>query len=308
MSQVLITESHLTNIANAIRAKNGSNATYTPAQMSTAIAAIQTGGGHEVEDSIITRTISGSYTNSRLTTVGYYAFYSCSRLAAVSFPECTTIRSSAFQSCAGLTIASFPECTTIEVNAFAFCSSLSTIYFPKCTAIGSSAFNRCLSLSTVYFPKCTTIWSYTFYNCDHLSTTSFPECTTVGENAFYFNTSLLTVNFPKCTAIRQSAFIYCQNLATTSFPKCTTIGSSAFRNCSKLISAYFLGTSVPTLSASNAFSSTPIAGYTTSTGGVYGSIFVKASLLTAFQSKTNWTYFSSRMVGLTDAEIAALEG
>lgn len=33
-----------TNIAAAIRAKNGGTATYTPAQMPAAIAAIQTGG------------------------------------------------------------------------------------------------------------------------------------------------------------------------------------------------------------------------------------------------------------------------
>lgn len=44
MSRALITESYLTGIANAIRAKNGSSNTYTPPQMAAAIQAIPTGG------------------------------------------------------------------------------------------------------------------------------------------------------------------------------------------------------------------------------------------------------------------------
>lgn len=43
MAKVLVSESNLTNIANAIRAKNGSSNTYTPKQMATAIQQIQTG-------------------------------------------------------------------------------------------------------------------------------------------------------------------------------------------------------------------------------------------------------------------------
>ena len=40
MSQVLITESYLTGIANAIRGRNGTQNTYTPQQMAGAIADI----------------------------------------------------------------------------------------------------------------------------------------------------------------------------------------------------------------------------------------------------------------------------
>ena len=44
MSNVLVEESSLQNIATAIRAKNGSSDTYTPSEMSTAISNIPTGG------------------------------------------------------------------------------------------------------------------------------------------------------------------------------------------------------------------------------------------------------------------------
>ena len=45
MTKALITESTLTAIADAIRAKGGTSAALTPAQMATAIAAIPSGGG-----------------------------------------------------------------------------------------------------------------------------------------------------------------------------------------------------------------------------------------------------------------------
>lgn len=45
MSKALITESTLTAIADAIRAKGGTSAALTPAQMSAAITAIPSGGG-----------------------------------------------------------------------------------------------------------------------------------------------------------------------------------------------------------------------------------------------------------------------
>ena len=57
--------------------------------------------------------------------------------------------------------------------------------------------------------------------------------------------------------------------------------------------------SVASLARSNAFSSTPIAGYSASTGQV-GSIYVPASLLASYQAATNWTYFSSRFVGVEE--------
>ena len=44
MSKVLVTESHLGDIADAIRAKNGSADTYRPGNMAAAIAAIPSGG------------------------------------------------------------------------------------------------------------------------------------------------------------------------------------------------------------------------------------------------------------------------
>ena len=100
------------------------------------------------------------------------------------------------------------------------------------------------------------------------------------------------------SSIGYGAFAYCVSLTAVSIPACTTIGSYAFQACYNLLSLYLTGSSVAKLNYSNAFSSTPIAGYTTSTGGVYGSIFVPSSLYSTYIASTNWTYFSSRFVSI----------
>ena len=45
MAKVLVNESSLTGIANAIRSKNGTSDTYKPSEMAAAIEAIESGGG-----------------------------------------------------------------------------------------------------------------------------------------------------------------------------------------------------------------------------------------------------------------------
>ena len=98
-------------------------------------------------------------------------------------------------------------------------------------------------------------------------------------------------------SVRQGAFRYCQDLISVSLPKCSSINAIAFGQCVRLAEIRLMSESVAALESSNAFGSTPIAGYST-VAGQYGSIYVPASLLTAYQAATNWTYFSSRFVGV----------
>lgn len=57
MAKVLVNESSLTGIANAIRGKNGETTTYKPSEMAAAITAIPSGGGDLPEEAL---TISGN--------------------------------------------------------------------------------------------------------------------------------------------------------------------------------------------------------------------------------------------------------
>jgi hypothetical protein len=121
--------------------------------------------------------------------------------------------------------------------------------------------------------------------------------TSVGNYAFYSCTKLTTVSLQAATSIGSYAFRQCSNLTTASFPAATLIRSGVFYACYNLKSLYLTGSSVCCLSHSNAFSSTPIGGYSTS-AGTYGAIYVPTSLLTSYKTATNWTYFSSRFVGI----------
>lgn len=275
-------------------------------------------GDTSVEDGFITRTLS-TYTNSRVSSIGQGAFAHALSLKSVDFPNVKTISNRAFYSCYYLITASFSECITIGDCAFDGCFNLLNISFPKCTTIGSSAFGGCSKLSNISFPACTTIYNYAFYDCSNLKTVSFPVCTTVSNYAFCYCSGLkdislpvctiisnaafkdchrlLKITLPVCTTIGSNAFCSCYSLTTASFPKYTTIGDWAFYDCYNLKSLYLTNSVVCTLSHSNAFISTPIGGYSTS-AGTYGSIYVPASLLTSYKNATNWTYFSSRFVGI----------
>ena len=253
------------------------------------------------------------------TTIGFQAFYNCSGLTTVSFPNAVTIGSNAFISCTNLTTVSFPNAVTIGSTAFLYCSKLTTVSFPNAVTIGYQAFCRCSNLTTANFPAATTIGSSAFQYCSLLTTASFPVATDISVNAFNCCYNLTTANFPAVISVRYSAFyscskltdisfpaatiIYnsafydCHNLTTVSLPAATIICSSAFQRCYNLKSLYLTGSSICTLSNSGAFTSTPIGGYSTS-AGTYGSIYVPASLLASYQAATNWTYFSSRFVGI----------
>ena len=63
MAKVLVNESSLTGIANAIRGKNGSTTTYKPSEMAAAITAISGGGGPEIPDSAFVLSEGMSYWN-----------------------------------------------------------------------------------------------------------------------------------------------------------------------------------------------------------------------------------------------------
>ena len=62
MAQVLVTESYLTDIGNAIRGKNGLTTQYKPPQMAAAITAIPTGATNFVTGTFTTGSSAGANT------------------------------------------------------------------------------------------------------------------------------------------------------------------------------------------------------------------------------------------------------
>lgn len=241
-------------------------------------------------DSLIEGIID-SYTGNA-THVNTYAFYSCDSLIAVSFPLCSYIATSAFSHCSSLTTAMFPVCKNIGYRAFYSCEALTTISFPLCSYVDESAFYNC-NLSEASFPVCEYIGGGAFMACRNLISVDFPACSNIAGNAFRACEKLTVISFPVCESVGYQAFYSCYRLTTVSFPLCSYIENMAFYYCTRLESVYLLSTSIIRLNAPDAFFITPISNSTVL--GYFGSIFVPASLVDAYKSAPNWSYYSDRI-------------
>lgn len=194
------------------------------------------------EDAIIQRTLSGIYSNSRITKIGSHAFDTCPDLTSVNFPKCTHIGTAAFAYCYNLSFISFPECTEINTRAFEGCldlTSITSINFPKLSKIQAWAFSGCSGLNLVSLPLCEIIYASAFYGCSYLTSVNFPKCSIISYNTFQNCSRLVSVSFPTCVSIDTYAFQGCNSLSFISFPSCVILNTGAFYRCLSLTSANF---------------------------------------------------------------------
>lgn len=191
MSKKLYEESSVQAIADAIRAKSGSTDTYKIAEMPTAISAIPTGGsGDSQEDAIIQRTISGAYSNDRITTVGVCAFLGCQALTAIDLPNVTQVKRNAFESC----------------------NRLQTINLPKVTEFDRGVFVSA-AIQQANFPLVTTIGDACFQGAPYLISANLPLVTTLPADVFR-GAVIQTADFAAVTNINRTAFTDCRHLET----------------------------------------------------------------------------------------------
>lgn len=159
MSKVLVTESYLTDIGNAIRNKNGSTSQYKPSEMAGAINDIPTQGSQDntVLNSILDRSISGNYVNDDLTAIGDSAFSKCVKLTSATFTKATKVGDSAFFDCNLLESISLPEVKEIKPSAFCYCP-LKSISMPKIEILGDDSsywevFDIYCKMTTINIPS-----------------------------------------------------------------------------------------------------------------------------------------------------------
>ena len=220
---VVVLDDTLTDIANAIRGKNGSSDKYKPGQMAGAIDNISAGGTgtpREVIDGVYKIPEVTSFSlPSNATDVGpnalAYAFYSCPSLTSVDLSSLTKVSGesafySAFYNCKSLTSVDLSSLTTISGrNAL------------------SSAFDVCTALTSVEFSSLTTVSGYhalsnTFSRCNSLTSLSFPALTVSGlqygssqfDNMLYGVTGC-TVHFPAAVQAKIEAMYEYPNFGGT---------------------------------------------------------------------------------------------
>lgn len=183
-----------------------------------------------------------TFTNN-VTSIGDYAFSSCSELISVEIPESVTI---------------------IGEGAFARCIRLTSIQIPNSvTSIGNSVFSNCSNLTSVEIPNSVTaIGNRTFEQCSKLTFVEIPNSiTSIGEFAFQSCSELTTVEIPNSvTSIGNGAFHYCSRLISMEIPNSvTTVGHSVFNDCSNLTKVVYNSDAAP---ASVLFYNSPITDFT----------------------------------------------
>ena len=285
MAKVLINETNLTNIAEAIRGKTGETAKMKPAEMAGKINGIQTGGGEDAFSKFLESANPGPLTINA-----------------------ETIREGAF--CFSYDYASIPTYDFI-------CPNLKTVgksAFRPGAMRGTPVFNKFIA------PKLETVGPYSFYNA-LFKKYDFSSLKTIGEYAFggYDNYNFSSDNIfigEKVESIGDNAF---ENRPIkkavigekTTNP--TTFGGTCFSNSqletlicnnvstfytmafwkSKLSTLVIKGATVPQLTSTSVFGNTPIADGT-------GSIYVPDALVEQYKVATNWAIYADQIKPLSE--------
>lgn len=108
----------------------------------------------------------------------------------------------------------------------------------------------------------------------------------ITESAFYYEYSIQTID-TNALNISSLAFFWCSSLSQVSLHNCSYIGRDAFNGCRSLSQVY-LGSDSVCILEYTAFRYTPITSST-------GSIYVPSSLVSAYQSASNWSRYSNRI-------------
>ena len=232
------------------------------------------------------QSINLSY-NEKLTTIGDYAFFSCTSLKEVIIPtSVTSIGNYAFSDCRSLPNVRIPnsvtsigdnafsECiklrdidipnsvTSIGDGAFYHCDSMETLDVehyhgrPVLTSIGDAAFAYCLSLERIYIPyTVTSMGSLVFANCISLKDVKYSSHV-LGQAIFQNCNKLkeLSLAFTDITSIENRAFEGCCSLEKIFLPwSVTSIESKVFAGCSSLCRVVCLAETPPNLSDDRLF-------------------------------------------------------
>lgn len=278
------------------------NGTYNPSDdnadaYSQVVVDVSSGGGSDNNFLITLGAISGSIYDTDVSIVRSSVFFHNSMITGVEMKAVTSIGSSAFGSCSNLEIASFPSCVNVSHSAFMYCVKLTSISFPACTNISENAFAYC-NIRELDLPSCVNLHGYCFFQNANMSIVNAPVCQQILGSAFRKCTNLQSISIPECKYIETYAFMECPMLQEIILPKCSKIKNSAFYSCSRLSKVILLSSSVCALATSDTFGVTPLKN--SSYLGYFGSIYVPASLVDAYKSAANWSYYSDRITSYVE--------
>ncbi|MBE5737547.1 MAG: leucine-rich repeat domain-containing protein [Clostridiales bacterium] len=181
------------------------------------------------------------YDDIPVTSIGYCAFYNCTRVTSITLPNSIkTINDGAFANCHSLKNVLIPDgVTSIGNGAFYYCSSLEEITLPNnVITLGNGAFYYCSMLESIVIPTSVqSIGSHAFYSCYLLANVELPDTlTTIGSSTFSYCISLKDIKLPdSLNAIANTMFYGCDTLETVTLGNnVASIGAGAFYCCESL--------------------------------------------------------------------------
>ena len=180
-----------------------------------------------------------------VTVIGWYAFFRCTNLRSVMFPNDSQLReigNEAFYECESLQSIAIPDSVTI-IGGYTFddCSNLESVLFSDQSClqrIKCCAFYGCY-LQAITIPNSVTeLGVYAFARCSKLKAVTFAEYSSIQTiNRFTFNKcrSLQFINIPTTvTTIVWNAFARCPVLQIIDIPHQAVVDPAAFNHCKLL--------------------------------------------------------------------------
>ena len=260
------------------------------------------------ENDIIQKTLTGTYTNTNITSLADYAFMGQSSLENINVGSLTTIPQYAFYGCSSLiNPPNLSDVTIIGDYAFYNCSSINNIIAPKCINIGANSLNGTgiTSITDINFPSLGTNSSYTVLlrlptTCTAIELTGEKIILSTGSYALRNNTGLITAKFPNAAknvgasyrALGSYCFGGCTNLLLADCGFVRSISGNAFNGATNITTIILRYTSVVSLSASGVFNNSPFKN-----GGTGGTIYIPKVLYDElgtgssndYKAATNWS-------------------
>ena len=315
MAIVTTDNQHYSDIATAIRSKNGTETLYKPSEMAAAISAISGGGEPEPPDDGKTRLYITVPANSmpdrpppRNQVPLYFRNYTGDNITVDwgdgTEPEIftkVTFNTTHTYEKAGDYVISI-ENGSLELGSDTFRyglmgstkddntvyrSMLKKIYIGKNVSnITSYAFQYCYSLSFVTISDTVKrIGQYAFNACRSLSSIKIPSSvTTIDTSCFNSCVSLSSVIISEGFAIiPTNCFNDCRSLSSIKIPSSvTTIHNYAFQFCDGMKDYHFTSNTPPVLNSTSIFGDLPSDCI----------IYVPKGSAEAYKTATNWTAYS----------------
>lgn len=250
MTLAIIQEQTLTDIADAIREKNGLTDTYTPAEMPQAISDIPTAAGEL--DGIIDGTLTVFSMPADMYYIAPYRFYNFTQLSNVDLTRCTEVGQSAFYGCTNIGTVKMPSLLTVGTGAFQGCTSLSVdggALPASLDNIGTYAFAQAGTSGSGFAlapASLLNIQSYAFQASKLLSISG--PIGFVGANACQNCTSLTSVDVSSMGNVAADAFNGCTALQTLRAPIVGSIASNSFKGLTGVTTLDLSGSQISSLS------------------------------------------------------------